>query len=470
VNRRVLLIVLGGVVVFASVTFFIAHPWRLLPWIAGLGPQEPSPTKALNPPQQPKDQVQLLKEELDDYSRKVDDLQRLLTLLVGFSTIYAIALALSALKEATDTQNKLKDLRGQAEKSGNDSSEKLGKLLDEAQKSANESQKKLHDLRSEAEKIVQEARADAAKARDEILRMFPLFSGMSENFDDTLREMLRILPTVDKTDRGYKEPTASERERILFYEKTFSAAEYFNLKDFAPQVSKIYQGLGNFYGLSARTSRAESQEATPRLEKLRLNAVYKDQLARARFYLEKAIATDPRNTGALNDRAYLELTIAEGADQVIDDAEEYCRRSIDIDPYQQRARYNLGWLELTHRKNYAASVEGLGEAQNQPNWQEREPPRRIAEILYNKACALVRMGQESKLLDVRAKCLQEAMQDVEAAFARKDRDHDLLRTALCENDIKSPDGDLVSLRNDPAVGKQFEDLLRQICGQMSADK
>jgi hypothetical protein len=270
VKKKRLLIVLAVLVAFASVTFFIARPWTLLPWIAGHGPQEASPTKALNPSQGPKDQVQLLKEEIDDYTRKVDDLERLLTLLVGFSTIYAIALALSSLKEATDTQNKLNNLRGEAEKSGNESREKLNKLLEEAQKSASDSREKLDGLRGEAEKIVQEAKADAAKVREDLLRMFPLFNGMSENFDATLREMLRILPTVDKSDKGYKEPTASERERILFYEKTFSAAEYFNLKDFAPQVSKIYQGLGNSYGLSSEMRRAESEKATPRLEKLRL--------------------------------------------------------------------------------------------------------------------------------------------------------------------------------------------------------
>jgi len=37
-----------------------------------------------------------------------------------------------------------------------------------------------------------------------------------------------------------------------------------------------------------------------------------------------------------------------------------------VDPYQQRAQYNLGWMELTCRKNYAVSVERFRKAQNQP--------------------------------------------------------------------------------------------------------
>src|SRR5579862_2092512 len=48
-----------------------------------------------------------LKDKLEAYEKRADDLEKLLTLLLGVSTIYAIALGLSAYQQLKDSADKL---------------------------------------------------------------------------------------------------------------------------------------------------------------------------------------------------------------------------------------------------------------------------------------------------------------------------------------------------------------------------
>jgi len=424
----------AGIILGTAIsTFVILRPDRLPSWLFPPGVTNvPSSSGAVLTPSSPGDEqkvlqekIDALKEKLEGYNKRADDLQRLLTVLVGFSTIYAAALTLFALKQA-------------------------------------------HDSADELQKLTLKAEGDVQEAIQEIQSIFPLVSRMSANFNATVGELLRILPAVDKTDPKYRELEPAEGEQIRFYEKTFAATEYFNLKHFTKDASKIYQGLGNFYAISARKSWEESEGATDPIEKLRLNQNYKGQLARARFYLDQAISKkfDPENTGALNDRAYIELSIAAPPDRLWDIAKDCCRRSVEKDSYQQRARFNLGWLKLTHApKDYATSVRLFREANDKPRWQQVEPARRIAEILYNKACALVGKAHESTVPDVRSQCLDEAMSDLEEAFSRADRtdrEDNEMRKALCGADTTPPDGDLVFLMQN--LKSRFDVLVQKVCG------
>jgi len=425
---NVFYLVVGIICGFVLSAFLISQPAHLAAWIFGRPAPPASQPSSQNPTPPPADlarnfQVELdaLKEKLDRYDKRADDLQRLLTILVGFSTIYAAALALNALKEAKESQEKLS-------------------------------------------KLETELTAEAQKTRDELLGTFPLFSRMSKNFETTVRTMLDILPTVDKSAPCYRDPSSAERELVLFYEKAFAAAEYFDLKHFSKDVARIYQGLGNFYAISARNSETLSEKTTDLIEKARHHQAYKDCLERARFYLERAVKTDPRNTGALNDRAYLELVIARPPEQDLKVARHYCERSLEEDGKQQRARFNLGWLKLVHEpKDYNGSVELFRAAKDMPNWQQTEPARRVAEILYNKACALVGAARESDVPAVQTKHLSEAMNDLKEAFQQRDKDNELIiRDAFCTTDTK-PGGDLAFLKDHPDFAQRFETLFGDVC-------
>jgi hypothetical protein len=428
-KRRMTFLILGaGIIIGIGLSAVaISNPSRLLAWISQ--PQRPfaqssSPATGGNPPDQQKELQQKidtlkekldpLKDRLDGYSKQADDLQRLLTILVGFSTIYAGALALNSLKEAK------------------------------------ESDQKLHDLLKEAQ-----------EATDEVWNTLPLLSDINHKFKVTVAEMIALLPTMDESDHAYNKLLPEEREQILFYEKTFAAAEYFNLAGFRTDTSKIYQGLGSFYARAARNSRRESDKSADPPEKMRLTKAYKEHLERARFYLRKAVEQDPGNTGALNDCAYLELVIAVGNDQQWDEAEHFCKMSLEKDPNQQRARYNLVWLKLTHTGDYATSVQLFREALDKPVWQQTETPRRIAEIFYNKACGLVHLARASKVAEVRSRCLDEAMKDLEEAFNRPDRDNVTLSESFCGDDSQ-PEGDLGLLGQEKAA--RFQLLLDKVCG------
>src|SRR5579872_5834422 len=56
-----------------------------------------------------------LSEKLDAYGKRADELDKLLALLLGLSTIYAIALGLSAYQQLKDSADKLEDLRKEAQ-------------------------------------------------------------------------------------------------------------------------------------------------------------------------------------------------------------------------------------------------------------------------------------------------------------------------------------------------------------------
>src|SRR5208282_3024537 len=57
-----------------------------------------------------------LKEKLEEYDKRADELEKLLELLLGVSTIYAVALGLSAYQQLKDSADKLEDLSKDAQK------------------------------------------------------------------------------------------------------------------------------------------------------------------------------------------------------------------------------------------------------------------------------------------------------------------------------------------------------------------
>ena len=199
-----------------------------------------------------------LKEKLEAYDKRADELERLLTLLLGLSTIYAIALGLSAYQQLKD------------------STDKLEKLTDKAE-----------------EKIQGFA--------DKVVTKFPLFADMDIAIGMIMDHLMRSLPVIDWSDADYRKLKDQEKQEILFYEKTVASFEYFDLRR-TPNVrettSEIYHGLGNFYGLKYVS---EGKKHT-------------DDRERSRFYLERAIDHDTGNTGALNDRAFLAVYLDDPPD------------------------------------------------------------------------------------------------------------------------------------------------------------
>ena len=166
-----------------------------------------------------------LKEKLEFYDKRADELEKLLTLLLGVSTIYAIALGLSAYQQMKDSADSLKNLRKEAEK--------------------------------EIDEFVVKVESK-----------FPLFADMDLRIREIMDRLMLLLPVIDWSDEDYRNLTEPLKQEILFYEKTVASLECFDLRGtrhIRQTVSEIYHGLGNFYGLRYASGSRQSKNAADKL-------------------------------------------------------------------------------------------------------------------------------------------------------------------------------------------------------------
>jgi len=296
-----------------------------------------------------------LKEKLEAYDKRADELERLLTLLLMVSTVYAIALGFSAYRQLKDAEKEIDRLPGE---------------IASIKKAASE------DLQEFVVKVESK---------------FPLFADMDISIHAIMDQLIRLLPVIDSSEwseKEYRRFTHEKGQEILFYEKTVAALVYFDLQragHIRQTVSEIYHGLGNFYGLKYHWEGKQDEDRE-----------------RARFYLERAIHHDTENAGALNDRGYLAIYLDDPPDK--SKAKTLFSKSLEVDPEQQRAKYDLAYLEHADG-NYRRSQELLSEALLMKRWQNKSPARNRNSILYNRACAYARLGE-----------LEKAIVDLEEVF------------------------------------------------------
>lgn len=321
-----------------------------------------------------------VKERVDLYARRADDIERLLSLLVAVSTIYAIALGVNAYAQTKEA------------------GAKVDKLTAEMQKSAEET-------------------------KQEIVKLFPLFEEIDRQISLTMNGLLTLLPRIDVSEKNYHDLSIKEREEILYYEKSIAATELFNVRSFRETRSGIFHGLGNFYALKYAGEHRREDEARER----------------AIFYLEKAIDLHPKNTGALNDRGYLALSIY--ADPNFEEAKKFFKTSLKVDPEQQRPLYNLAWI--SHKQNhFDKSVAMISQALETAKWQMARDAARVSDLYYQRACSLVQMAMSLGVAE-RAHLFRKAVDDLMKVLENPNTDWKTTKKTF-EDDVKT-DGDLYPL-------------------------
>ena len=358
-----------------------------------------------------------LSEKLDLYDKRAEELDKLLALLLGLSTIYAIALSLSAYQQLKDSADKLEDLRKEA-------------------------QDKINQLPGEIANIKATARDDL---NDFALRMqskYPLFADMDIAIRGIMDRLMHLLPVLDWSDEDYRCLPPQVKQEILFYEKTVAAFEYYDLERI-PKVrltaSEIYHGLGNFYGL-----------------RFVLESHLEEDKERSRFYLDRAIFYNPENVGALNDRGFLAMNLDKPPDFA--KARKTFTESLAADPGQQRARYNLAYVEHVEKGNYARSKQLLSEALEKKAWQNGSPARHRASILYNRACAYARLGESdvSQKQNYFDKALADLKEMCDVGIA------DRAELPKSFKDDLQPGGDLSPLTSGNPWMKQVEEIAARL--------
>lgn len=412
-----------------------------------------------------------VKDKLEAYEKRADDLEKLLSLLVAMTAVYGIALGLTAYVQAKDSADKLDRLTAEAFQRGTESATRLGTIEGQAQQEAaklaaeiiriqDTNLKALVDLGNRADEKFERIRIAADRQVQEFVRQvesrFPILADLAGGLRHMGATVARLFPDIDWSAVDYNRLHPQDKQEVLYYERAFAALEPFNLRAMRKEASEIYHGLGNFYGLKYRTEKEENRkdESKP--------APIEDDKERARFYLEKSLSVDGTNVAAMNDRTFFALNIdpSEGEHKK---AEQLCATSLKLDPEQQRARYNLAYLEHTVHSNYRLSNDLLTEALAKTKWQLDQPARRRFSILYNRACARCRLGDmEGAVVDLE-EAIPEAMPSEDALKKQFVEDIPKIKEVL-KDDLKAPEptsaqeGDLYRLSVTDPYRKRVEQV------------
>jgi archaellum component FlaC len=357
--------------------------------------------------------AQDVKNKLEGYEKRADDLEKLLSLLVGLTAVYGLVLGLNAYVQAKESADKLDKIRADAIQQAKDSAARLKQIEDDAQREAQKLPAEMDNLRNAAHQTVDVIKNDAQHSLDRIQNeadqqvrdfidkvrnRFPILEGMDDGIRAMVVRITRLLPVIDWTDDKYKRLQPQDKQEILYYEKAIAALEPFDLRSVRRDVSEIFHGLGNFYGQKYSTEREEHKTYAGKPQPL------DDDKERSRFYLDRSLSQDRSNVGALNDRVFFALNIDPGLEEY-KKAMDLCQDSLKWDSEQQRARYNLALLKHVVRKDYRESERLLTEALAKTTWQLSQPASHHFSILYNRACGRARLSE-----------LDQAMQDLEGAI------------------------------------------------------
>lgn len=315
--------------------------------------------------------------ELDAYRDQADMLQRLASLLIGLSSLYAVVLGVTSYVTAQQ-------------------------FVERSKESADRLQRK----------------------EDDFEKHYPLLAGFSESVTRIVAELTRLLPHSDDRAESLARMSPEQRQHIVYYESSVAYFEFLDVRPLRKEISEIYRSLGKFYGAHGASMRKEIDHLRDAEDTAAIVARMRDDnrrsFYRARLYLEKALQVNPENFSALNDLGYLlhrDLEMPAEAEKLYD-------RSLDVQPRQQRARYNLAVMYMDRaekdrdRADYQRAERLLSEALRESNWQMDPVRERVADIRYNRACCWSRLA-EGVSDTSRERLLDRASADLLAAVALK---------------------------------------------------
>jgi hypothetical protein len=342
-----------------------------------------------------------VKDKLDSYKVQADDLQRLVSLLVVFSSLYALVLGVSSYLSAQG-------------------------LLKQSEDNA----KRIEDLRLALEES------------------FPFLLGIGGRMNHMRESLDNLMPDSDERDDYYDRLSVADKLQLAAMEQ--SAVSWFYFLNFsgsgsAEMASDIYRNFGKYYGARYKQMNEDLQSELKAATQLPINdpkrnvdvnersREVKSLADRANFFLSSAIEKSPNQFLAYNDFAYLTQDI-EGTGSSA--AENFYRTSIRLEPKQQRAYYNLAIIEHS-RTRYAEAEELSSRALNYSNWQIRPNPEREDDVRYNRACYRSHLG--ANLPKEEKKWGDGAEEDLRQVCNKKDLKRFELLTADCK---PSNNGDL----------------------------
>ena len=354
-------------------------------------------------PLQRSSRAQMLEDKLEMYSRRVNEMETLVIIILGISGLYAIVFILTVDVNARSVNRK------------------VDRALENVKDQIGASMSDIRELKEETRAALR------AESKDAIERLQEVQEQAREMIQKVFGEAGRDLEAIHKriAEISDCEPSEEQKQEVLHYEGALPALELFHAFQLGPQLASIYRTLARYY------------DSDP---------------ARSRFYLGRAQTLAPQDFETANELATLALN-----HQPPDyrQARRYFGASLASQPDQQRAKYGLA--RIAQMEGDLETAVGLLEsAVTSPNWEKAPDPANAALVHYALACALARRGQNAPAGE-RAQDFLRATRELEAAFAHPSRQ---LERMLSEDTEEG--GDLFVLANALPYGNLIDDLLLNV--------
>jgi tetratricopeptide (TPR) repeat protein len=321
---------------------------------------------------------QLLKNQLDNAADNSKQLDRLVTLLLTLTSLYALALGLNSyfgLKQILDSGK-----------------EDLGKLRDFLGESRTEVREKLRDVDAKVGSAITNANSQLVEFRTELREKYPELANLHANLRDVLSGIRLMFQPGQNWTTQYGELTPEQREKFGVAEIRVAGLEVFRLGDldsFRPDVRRAYQGLGRFY-----SSKYKDEKLRSYWER---GSLYFDTAVQ----LDRAPAKPPAEL--LKDLG-VHLTLIE---QTMDDhvaaggtatpaemreaellrsrAERAFRESLSENPLEPGALFGLGWV-LLKKPDYQDAIAQYARVTANTSLTSGDRKKYLEDAYLNQAC------------------------------------------------------------------------------------
>jgi hypothetical protein len=347
----------------------------------------------------------------DAYKERADGLQKLVTVLIGLSSLYAIVLGVTSYINA---QQYVKQFDYE-----------IGKA------------------REEVAKAVEQNKA----ASDETARLktqFPTFDRIEARIARMVDRLQQLLPDTEWLQDHINDLSTNEREEILLYERSAAFCVLLNPEGLQEKAADLFRRLCRYYRARYSVERKALLEKQRILSLAGRPGYFFDAqkalgnlLDRARIYIDLAFP-DPKHFVRLNEEAIIQWEQAGHVDDIA--SRSLFLESLKRHPRQQRAHYWLSILEHVSG-NYAVAESRLTEALSEENWETIPRLERKPDIFYNRACARSRLGENQAEGPAKERYADAAAQDLLAACPGPNK----VSLFFFKQDI-SPSGDLAWLK------------------------
>ncbi|MGA2598176.1 MAG: hypothetical protein ABSH09_14425 [Bryobacteraceae bacterium] len=347
--------------------------------------------------------AQLFQDKLEIYSRRVNDMESLVIILLGITGLYTIVFILTADFNARSTGRQVGRAMLNVKEQMATSIGNLRELKEEARSAfraeAKNASERLDQIQQRAHDMIEQVRAEAQSVA-------PVPGEMERDLEAIQRRLAELAATP---------LTEEERRELVHYETALPTIELFHSRRLGVQLARIYGTLARYYGTG-------------------------DPI-RSRFYLNRAAVLAPGDFETANNAGALAM---EGNPPDLRQARRLFEQSLATQPNQQRAKYELAKIARSE-PDFEKALGLLESALRSEKWETQQDARNTALVQYELACVLAHRGPQN---------YERAMDCLTGAFEHPSPQLDewLLRDT-------EEGGDLFELASTAPYSKAIDELL-----------